>query len=209
MRHGNQSPARSAAISGAPDKKSNIRWKDTRKNGRSLGRFVNPGQTGFFVVCGLLYCNPVHFQKRCMFKLKTMMIACGLLFLGASCVPATEPQPPQPQPDDLIRVSNPAVGQLVTSPLTVTGEARGNWYFEASFPLRLEDENGTVLATGYAQAQGEWMTTDFVPFSGTLNFPAPATPTGVLILEKDNPSGLPEHADERRIPVQLQPVAEL
>lgn len=138
-----------------------------------------------------------------------MLIACGLLFLGSSCVPATEPQPPQPQQDDLIRVSNPSVGQLVTSPLIVTGEARGNWYFEASFPLRLEDENGTVLATGYAQAQGEWMTTDFVPFSGTLSFSAPTSPTGVLILEKDNPSGLPEHADERRIPVQLQPSAEL
>lgn len=129
----------------------------------------------------------------------------GAVFLGASCRPATTPPGPPPA-DELIRVSNPGIGQLVTSPLVVTGEARGPWYFEASFPLKLLDDNGVVLAIGYAQAQGEWMTTDFVPFSGTLTFDPPSTPTGVLILEKDNPSGLPEYADQREIPVQFIPV---
>lgn len=103
----------------------------------------------------------------------------------------------------LIRVDSPKSGEKVTSPLTVTGKARGNWYFEASFPVRLFDANGQELAVVPAQAQGEWMTENFVPFSVTLNFPQPQTETGTLVLEKDNPSGLPEHADQIEIPVKF------
>lgn len=105
--------------------------------------------------------------------------------------------------DHLIRVTGPKDGELVKSPLVVAGEARGNWYFEASFPVQLLDANGTELAILPAQAQGEWMTTEFVPFSVTLSFPQPTTPTGTLVLKKDNPSGLPEYDDELRIPVRF------
>ncbi len=102
---------------------------------------------------------------------------------------------------DLIVVSAPKADEKVTSPLTITGQARGNWYFEASFPVELLDGNGNVMASGIATAQGEWMTTNFVPFSSTLVFDPPATTTGTLILHKDNPSGLPEHDAELRLPV--------
>ena len=105
----------------------------------------------------------------------------------------------------LIRITTPASNALITSPLTVTGEARGNWYFEASFPVRLLDGEGNQIALGIAQAQGEWMTTEFVPFIATLTFANPTTNTGTLVLEKDNPSGLPEHDDQVRIPVRFEP----
>lgn len=105
--------------------------------------------------------------------------------------------------DSMIRVTSPTPNQVISSPLHIEGEARGNWYFEASFPVRLEDANGNVLAIAPAQAQGEWMTTEFVPFELDLVYQMPTTQTGILILEKDNPSGLPEHADERRIPVRF------
>lgn len=105
---------------------------------------------------------------------------------------------------DLIRVANIEPNQIIKSPLTVKGEARGTWYFEASFPVKLLDANGKVLIQAPAQAQGEWMTNDFVPFEIKLTFAKPTTATGVLVLEKDNPSGLPEHADELRIPVKFQ-----
>jgi hypothetical protein len=107
----------------------------------------------------------------------------------------------------LIRVNTPSVNATVASPLIITGEARGNWYFEASFPVKLIDANGQELAVAPAQAQGDWMTTNFVPFKLTLNFATPTTPTGTLILEKDNPSGLPENAAEIRIPVRFSPTA--
>jgi hypothetical protein len=82
---------------------------------------------------------------------------------------------------------------VVTSPLIVTGEARGTWYFEASFPVFLLDANRAEVAVVPAQAQGEWMTENFVPFITTLNFTPPATDTGFVVFKKDNPSGLPEH----------------
>lgn len=104
---------------------------------------------------------------------------------------------------DLIIVNSPQRLATVTSPLTIRGEARGTWYFEGDFPVRIEDANGNVLGQHYATAQGEWMTEGFVPFESELSFMAPRTDTGTLILEKDNPSGLPEHADELRIPVRF------
>lgn len=103
-----------------------------------------------------------------------------------------------------IQVTNPQPNQVVTSPLTITGQARGTWYFEASFPVKLLDGNGNQIAIAPAQAQGDWMTENFVPFSVTLTFATPSTPAGTLVLEKDNPSGLPEHAAQITIPVQFQ-----
>lgn len=105
--------------------------------------------------------------------------------------------------NSMIRVTAPVPDQKVESPLKVTGEARGNWYFEASFPLRLIDGNGKELGSVPAQAKGEWMTSEFVPFEAVLNFERPTTENGVLILEKDNPSGLAENAAEIRVPVKF------
>lgn len=104
---------------------------------------------------------------------------------------------------DLIRVGYPRPNQIVVSPLMITGEARGTWFFEASFPVILKDANGQIIASGIAQAKSDWMTENFVPFEAKLEFARPQTSTGVLILRKDNPSGLPEHDDFLEMPVNL------
>ena len=105
---------------------------------------------------------------------------------------------------DLIKVNTPRPNQAIQSPIVIEGEARGLWFFEASFPVKLLDGNGNLIATTIAQAQGDWMTEDFVPFEAELYFELPVTEKGTLILEKDNPSGLPENADELRIPVKFK-----
>jgi hypothetical protein len=96
----------------------------------------------------------------------------------------------------------------ISSPLTVSGVAKGPWFFEASFPVILTDWDGRIIAQVPVQAQGEWMTTDYVRFSGEIKFTKPENPTnqdyakrGFLIFKKNNPSGLPEHDDSREIPV--------
>lgn len=111
---------------------------------------------------------------------------------------------------DKVRITNLEPWQEVRSPLTVRGEAVGGWFFEASFPIRFLDRNGREIAVTPAQAQGEWMTSDFVPFEATLTFDAPEAGGGYLILEKDNPSGLPEHAARYEFPVLFaaKPVAQ-
>lgn len=104
-----------------------------------------------------------------------------------------------------IFIESPASGATVSSPLAVTGVAKGNWFFEASFPLVLTDEKGNIIAQKYATAQGDWMTPDYVRFSGTLEFNKPAgINNGILIFKKDNPSGLPEHDDSRSIEVEFE-----
>jgi len=109
----------------------------------------------------------------------------------------------------LIQIDNPRPNQIIESPLFIKGKARGNWYFEADFPVKLFDDNGFLLGITIAQALGDWMTEDFVPFNATLLFAVPSTPKGKLILEKDNPSGLPEHADELTIPVYFKEAPEI
>ncbi len=103
----------------------------------------------------------------------------------------------------LVSVDKIKNGQVVTSPLTITGKARGYWYFEASFPVELLDAAGKQIAAGPAQAQGDWMTEDFVPFTITLNFENKTEQKGTLVLHKDNPSGLSEREDTLSIPVVI------
>ena len=104
----------------------------------------------------------------------------------------------------LIRLTSPLPNSTVESPLTITGEARGYWYFEASFPVVLVDWDGRIIAQGIATAKDEWMTEEFVPFEATLTFVVDKnvySNRGALILQKDNPSGLPEYDDALEIPV--------
>ncbi|OGZ61541.1 MAG: hypothetical protein A2932_01290 [Candidatus Spechtbacteria bacterium RIFCSPLOWO2_01_FULL_46_10] len=107
------------------------------------------------------------------------------------------------QKTDIIRVETPRINEAITSPLIISGEARGTWFFEASFPARLLDASGNEIAVMPVTAQEEWMTEDFVSFYAILEFEAPASQNGTLIFEKDNPSGLPQYADKLEIPVKF------
>ncbi len=106
---------------------------------------------------------------------------------------------------DVIIVTAPLSNATATSPLIISGKARGYWYFEASFPVKLYDSNGVLLGVAVAQAQSDWMTENFVPFIASLQFTPPTTTQkGLLVLEKDNPSGLAEHDDAIQIPVRFE-----
>lgn len=103
--------------------------------------------------------------------------------------------------EDLIQVETPRANETISSPLVIKGKARGAWFFEASFPVKLYDGQGKLLAATTAQAKSDWASEDFVPFEAKLEFLPPETGKGTLVLEKDNPSGLAENADELRMPV--------
>src|SRR5690606_32159136 len=105
---------------------------------------------------------------------------------------------------DLLNVAHPAEGQLITSTLEITGEARGYWFFEATASVELLAGNMDQISESYITATGEWMTEDWVPFSGTINFEYPSTETGYLILHKANASGLPQHAMSDIIQVRFK-----
>jgi hypothetical protein len=104
--------------------------------------------------------------------------------------------------ESLVVLETPKPNDVIESPMTISGQARGSWYFEASFPVVVKDEEGSIIGQGTAEAKGEWMTEEFVPFTGTITFTRPASATtGLLILERANPSGLPEKAGALEVPV--------
>lgn len=119
-------------------------------------------------------------------------------------LPATSTSP-KGEFTDLIRVFSPRANQIVGGTIEISGEARGGWYFEANFPARLIDTEGNILAQAPISAQGEWMTNDFVPFKGSIGHKVSATTSAILILENDNPSGLPENQKKIEIPLILMP----
>lgn len=128
-----------------------------------------------------------------------------LIFVpGPSQQPSDSPIGAQAKLDDLITVSAPLINATVSSPLTVTGQARGTWYFEASAPVTLLDAKGKTIVQTHMEAQSDWMTTDFVPFKAVITFPPqPKGSIGTLVFENDNPSGDPSRQKELRVPVKF------
>ena len=103
-----------------------------------------------------------------------------------------------------IRIEKPTAGSTVSFPLKITGEARGNWYFEAEFTVRLV-QNGTELAVAIVKAQDDWMTSDYVPFSATMNFDAEDhSGAASLVFKNNNASGKPELDKKFTIPVEIE-----
>lgn len=106
-----------------------------------------------------------------------------------------------------IRISEPDSGETVnpSEGVTVQGEAKGTWFFEGVFPVKIWDADGNLLAEGQAVAIDNWMTTDWVSFTATIAaFDAGDATEGTLVLEKDNPSGLPENAASIEIEIQFE-----
>jgi len=116
----------------------------------------------------------------------------------------------QVQTED-IKTYSPELGQTLSFPLFIEGVARGSWYFEASFPIKLLDGvSGKELAVTIAQAQSDWMTADFVPFKAVIDLSfLPENNEGILVFQKDNPSGLPKNDKEVRVPVYFSDLKEL
>jgi hypothetical protein len=108
--------------------------------------------------------------------------------------------------ESLIVVTSPKAGDTVPKTITLSGEARGYWFFEATAPVDVVDWDGRIIGQGYVTADGEWMTENFVPFSGTLTYTLATdaySARGAVIFRKSNASGLPEHDAAVEIPVIL------
>ncbi len=103
-----------------------------------------------------------------------------------------------------ITLHTPLSGSSIQSPLIITGEARGTWFFEGSMSVVLTNWDGEIIAEGVLQADGEWMTESLVAFYGELEYETPAYgERGHLIIQAANPSGLPEHDKALEIIVQF------
>ena len=124
-------------------------------------------------------------------------LAAGVLAQEAAAEPPAIPRAGEVHPQ--VQLATPLPGEDAASPLRVAGRARGTWYFEASFPVRVLGPDGRELGVGVAQAQEPWMTEGWVPFEAEVSFDAPADACLTMVLEKANPSGLPRNADQVRV----------
>lgn len=104
----------------------------------------------------------------------------------------------------MIIVDIPSPGAVTGKEFLVRGKARGTWFFEGSFPVVVIDTNGKILAEGPAKAQGDWMTTEFVPFTITIKAPESYVGEAMVLLKKDNPSGLEERDASISFPITIE-----
>lgn len=107
----------------------------------------------------------------------------------------------------LIEIAEPYPNTTTSNPITLSGTARGYWFFEANAPVVVANWDGLIIGEGYITADDEWMTEDFVPFSGTVSYTLPAdsySASGTVIFKRSNPSDLPENDAAVEIPVTLE-----
>jgi hypothetical protein len=104
---------------------------------------------------------------------------------------------------DLIVVDTPPVGAVTGRQFRVTGKARGTWFFEASFPVKIVDPRGKTIFATPAEAQDDWMTEEFVPFIANITVPETFIGPATLVLEKDNPSGMKEKDASVSFPITI------
>lgn len=100
-------------------------------------------------------------------------------------------------------IYTPGESDTLSSPVGIVGKVPGNWSFEAQFPVKLLDSKGNVVAQAPATVLGTWQTTTLEPFSVQLTYSSHPTGTGTLVLQKDNPSGLPSNDDSISISVHF------
>lgn len=152
-------------------------------------------------------------MKR-LFFFFTLIFLLGI-FVAWQIMDKEEPLPNVPESSGEIYYSNtsedemiledPYPGKIISSPLFITGRARGSWFFEASAPIMLTNWDGLIIAEGTIHTTEDWMTTEFVPFEGTLTFETPSYgDIGSLILQNDNPSGLPTYDKAIEIPIRYR-----
>lgn len=105
-----------------------------------------------------------------------------------------------------ILISLPRTNEKIKSPLKIEGQAKGFWFFEAQFNAELLDSQGNKLGETILTAKSDWMTENFVPFEGELNFSKPSTSFGTLKFLSANPFGSPENQKFFEIAVQFEEI---
>lgn len=89
--------------------------------------------------------------------------------------------------------------------VTITGKLKGNYFFEGSAPVRIEDSTGKVILKTNLTATSDWMTQDYVSFKFTIN-PTDFNPSdfggdATIIIERDDPSGQSKNLMPIMIPI--------
>jgi len=105
-----------------------------------------------------------------------------------------------------IIISSPQAGELVNSPLVITGQINGNGWsgFEGQAgTVELRDEKGQKIGLAVLEATSDWMKLP-TKFKATLKFTSLKEQDGQLVFKNENPSGMPENNREFSLAVKLE-----
>lgn len=94
-----------------------------------------------------------------------------------------------------------APNATVANGQVVTGSLQGGYFFEANAIGMFLSADKTILKQFPITATGQWMTTDPVSFSVTLDTSGIASGPGYIRIHNDNPSGAPENDKYIDVPV--------
>lgn len=109
---------------------------------------------------------------------------------------------PTQEPIIVPSITSPLKDGSVSSPLVVTGFVPQGWMFEGIFPIKIVDSNRKLIKQASAKETipGSWSTEENIEFTSTISYTTSAT-SGYIVLENDNPSGLPENHKSFEIPI--------
>ncbi|MGC9968751.1 MAG: Gmad2 immunoglobulin-like domain-containing protein [Minisyncoccia bacterium] len=128
-----------------------------------------------------------------------------LIFVKPVQGPGPDEFPVAVSHDGRLVVMQPRPGTFIASPVALHGSVTGGgWFFEAVFPVKVLDGDGTVLGQGQAQAESDWMTTGTVPFSASISFSAPRYATGTVVFTQDTPRALTQNGEKLSVPVRFR-----
>lgn len=116
----------------------------------------------------------------------------------------SESQTETSENQDII-INSPKAGELISSPLIITGQVNGNGWsgFEGQVgTVILLDENTKVLGTAILEPATDWMRLP-TKFKATLTFVSAKEQNGKLVFKNENPSGMPENNMEFSLPVKI------
>lgn len=153
-----------------------------------------------FVLFSLGVVAFLYYQNQ---QLKNMLAS-----YQATPIPLVSPTPiaeAETQKPEMPTVSSPSANMKVVSPLKITGTVPVGWMFEGIFPIKLVDVNRKLIVQGQAKEKvaESWQVDLPVDFTATLTFKA-ASGSGFLILQNDNPSGIPANSKTFEVPVKFQ-----
>ncbi len=158
-------------------------------------------------------------KKNILLTLIIVVIALGSFFIyqrigfAPSLAPVQSHAPdPDLSPNTTITLSEKGIvnavvfddltdGMVISSPFAVLGKARG-WYDEGTFPVELMNAKGISLFKGDAEAEGDWISGKYVPFSIQITFAKQQSGSeGTLVFSKNNSSGLSSNDDSVIVPI--------
>ncbi len=106
--------------------------------------------------------------------------------------------------DDLVFFSI-VPGAIVSDVVSLAGEVKGGYFFEANILINVLDINQNVLKKGYGTATTDWMTAGPVSFTANVDFTGLIPGPAYIEIQNDDPSdGEAGPAKKILIPIIIQ-----